>query len=335
MRATRLNLDLATIDIDGISDGVITSVTRPLLTGALTSGADLDGLADGNSSAGTSVVLDATLTGGGVYSDKTGIPRYIYIEDKGGDAQTGATYTITGTGSDGKTLVEAIAGPAASGYVLTTNRFSAVETITIASPVATSTVDIGVNGVFTSSDGLGRRLNLIDTAADIQTGATYTITGTDADGKPQSEDRAGPGSGATVETTKYFLTVTNIVIDTPTATSVTDIGTVDEATSKTIVLDHYAAIAATVGSKVTGTLNYDVEVTVENPIKPSGQQVAPFTLADQEDLAWLNDTVNTGKTASFIGALGVTGLRAMRVVINSHSAAAEMQVWVTQPNGNK
>lgn len=335
MRPKRLDIDLETVDPDGLSDGVSTAVVQILLTGALTTGADLDGLADGNSSAGTSITLDGALTLAGKYTDATDSPRHIHILDLGGDAQTGATYTITGTGTDKRSLVENIAGPAASGFVITTGRFATVTSIAIASPAAGSTVDIGVNGVFISVDGLGRRLSITDTGTDDQTGATYTITGTDADGKAQTEDRAGPGSTATVEITKYFKTVTSVTIASPIATSTADLGTIDEAASRTIVLDHYANVAATIGSLVSGTLNYDVEVTVENPIKNAGEQFAPFTLTDQSDLAWINDTVNVGKTASFIGALGTPGLRAMRVIINSHSAAAEMQVWVTQPHGNK
>jgi len=134
MRSKKIDIDLDTADPDGFSDGVSSVVVQTLLTGALTSGSDLDGLADGNSSAGTSVTIDGTLSGGGVYSDKTGIPRHIHILDLGADNQTGATYTITGVGTDGNSLVEDIAGPAASGFVLTSGRFASVDSIAIATP---------------------------------------------------------------------------------------------------------------------------------------------------------------------------------------------------------
>lgn len=207
---------------------------------------------------------------------------------------------------------------------------------------ATLTLDgnLTSGGTFTSADGLAHRLEIKDTSTKVQTGATFTITGTDADDKVQVEDRAGPGSGATVETVKYFKTVISVAIGSPVSAATVDMGTVDEVVSQTVVLDHYAALAATVGTLVTGTLSYDVEVTVENPIKRQGgenfnEDIAPFTYTDQSDLAWVNDTVNAAKTASFIGALGVPGLRAMRVVYNSYSSGAELQVWVTQPHGNK
>lgn len=315
-----IDLDPDAVDPDGLSDGVSTAVVQVLLTGALTSGADLDGLADGNSSAGTSVTLDGALTGGGAYLDDTNSPRHIHIVDLGGDAQTGATYTITGTDGNGQPLVEAITGPAASGFVITTGRFASVSAIAIASPVAGSTVDIGVNGVFISADGLAHRLNLIDTGADVQTGATYTITGTGADGEAQTEDRAGPGSGATVETLKYFLTVTSITIASPVATSTTDIGTVDEVQSTVIPLDFYSAEGATVAVDVTGTIDFTVEETFDSVLDLSGPQVN----ATWFDIAALAD--KTADTRS-VAARNATGLK---VTVNSYSATAELQATIIQ-----
>ena len=149
MRPLVLDRDVATADADGLSNGVLIAVVQILLTSVLTAGESSDGIANGNTSAGTSVDLDGTLTNGGSYTDATGIARHIRILAAGGHTQTGSTYTLTGTGSNGRALIESIAGPASSAFVITTGRFATITSVAIASPVSSSTVDIGVNGVFT------------------------------------------------------------------------------------------------------------------------------------------------------------------------------------------
>ncbi len=179
-----------------------------------------------------------------------------------------------------------------------------------------------------SGDSLAHQL--VVTTAGNETGSTktLTLTGTDADGKVQTDSVVLP-SGTTVETTKYFLTVTSAVSDVATIDTI-DIGWVDEFTSKTIVLNHYAGVAATAQVVVTGTINFDIETTLENPLKAIGGS-APFAFNDQSDLAWFNDGNFTGKSASLAVKLALTGVRAMRFAVNSYSSGAELQAWVTQP----
>lgn len=320
-RVITIDIDPVDVDPNGLADGVSSAVVQILLTGALTSGADLDGLADGNSSAGASVTLDGVLTGGGAYVDATGIARHIHILDLGGDVQTGATYTITGTDSGGNVLTEAIAGPAASGFVITNGRFSRVLTIAIASPAAGSTVDIGVNGVFTSADGLAHQLDIIDTGADIQTGATYTITGTDEDNLAQTEDIAGPGSGATIETVNHFKIVTSITIASPVATSTIDVGTVDEVSSQAVPLRSISASGATINVNVTGTIDFSVQQRFDN--------IQLTNLAVQVD-NWQDISALNAKTVDTTAIIS-PGAAATRIIVNSYSSGAELQMFIAQP----
>lgn len=183
-------------------------------------------------------------------------------------------------------------------------------------------------GTFTSLDGLAHRLDIIDVSTVDQSGATFTVTGTDADGKAQTEAITGPGSGATVESTKYFLTVSSVTIASPAEACTVDMGTVDEVASKTLVLDCYDPEPAVVQVDVTGTINYDVQVTLQDPFNAAA---APFTLSDQEDLAWFNDANFGAKTADLLDNLADPGVRAMRVVTNSYTDTAELQVYVVQP----
>ena len=82
------------------------------------------GLADSNTSAGATVVLDGTLTSGGTFTSADSLAHRLILTDGTAHVQTTATYTITGTDSDGNTLVEAIAGPGSGGNVKRLSIFS-------------------------------------------------------------------------------------------------------------------------------------------------------------------------------------------------------------------
>lgn len=108
------------------------------------------GLADDNDSTGSSVTLDGTLTSGGIFTSSDNLGRQIIITDAGSDNQATATYTVTGTDVNDNSISESLAGPGSSASVTTTKFFKTVSSVTIANPVATSTVDIGTNGLFES-----------------------------------------------------------------------------------------------------------------------------------------------------------------------------------------
>lgn len=173
-------------------------------------------------------------------------------------------------------------------------------------------------GTFTSADSLGRRISILDLGADDQTGATYTITGTDADDNSLVEAIAGPSASGTVTTTGYFKTITTVAIASPAAGSTVDVGTVDEVESPIHLLDWRSDNAAGLGVIVTGTVNYTVEETFRN-IHENGTATDNFV-----DITALAD-----KTAE-LGSTATIGAHAIRVVFNSYSDGAEVQVDVSQ-----
>lgn len=116
---------------------------RPVTLDVDPADADPDGIADGNSSAGATVTLDGVLTSGGTFTSADGLGRQIAITDAGGSNQTTATYTVTGTDVGDNALTEDVTGPGATLTVETTGYFKTVTSVTIASPVGGSTVDIG------------------------------------------------------------------------------------------------------------------------------------------------------------------------------------------------
>jgi len=190
-----------------------------------------------------------------------------------------------------------------------------------------------------SGDNLAHQVSVRNDAVTDHSLKTAILTGTDADGKSQTETINLPAGSATVESSKYFLTLDSIVPSATIGGDTMDIGWLDEFCSKTIVLDHYASVAPAAQVAVTGTINFDIEETLENPIKRTSgdfaENIDPFTYTDQSDLAWLNDANFTGKTASLINSLAIPGIRAIRVVANSYTDGAELQVWITQPYANR
>lgn len=199
---------------------------------------------------------------------------------------------------------------------------------------ATLTLDgiLTSGGSYTSADGLAHKISIIDLGAHVQTTATYTFIGTDADNKAQTEDLVGPGASATVETIKYYKTITSITIASPVAGSTVDVGTADEVTTKGYVMPHSEPVAACVQVDVTGTINFDVQITLQDIQDQSS--AAPFDITDQEDIAWINDGNFGSKSADLLNQLAQPGIRALRITTNTYSVGAELQVYVTQPREN-
>ena len=176
----------------------------------------------------------------------------------------------------------------------------------------------------TSGDSLAHKV--VITPSGSVTG-NYVITGTDPDGRTQSETLATDTTNA-VTSVKFYLTLVSITAPSGLGAETVDIGWADEFASKILELDTYAINACSFQVKVTGTINFDIEVTQQDP--QTRLDSAPFTVENQGDLAWLNDANFTAKTASLGNTLAVPGLRAARVVVNSFSAGAELQVWAVQ-----
>jgi len=180
-----------------------------------------------------------------------------------------------------------------------------------------------------SGDSLAHQVSIRNDTANDHSGKTVTLVGTDADGRAQTEVVTGPGISATVESAKYFLTLTSATPSATIGADTFDIGWVDEFASKTYGLDVYQDTPSVVQVTVTGTINFDVETTLSDIQNTDG--AAPFSYSDQSDFLWLNDANFTGKTATLVDTLAKAGNRAMRVVANSYTDGAELQVIVTHP----
>lgn len=182
-------------------------------------------------------------------------------------------------------------------------------------------------GTFTSADGLGRIIVIVDSDTDTQSDVTFTIVGTDAQDDAISDVVTGPGSGATVASAKYFKTVSSVTVSAAQGgTEKVDIGTRGttlSAVSRAYPLNHRNRVAPMVSVNVTGTLNFTVQQTYSEILT---------TKDSSGSIVWEDVTALASKTADTTASLGI-GAHAMRVVVNTYSTGAELQaIVVTSDN---
>jgi hypothetical protein len=154
-----------------------------------------------------------------------------------------------------------------------------------------------------TSDGLGHQVTIKNDAATNHSAKTAVLVGTDADGLAITETMNLPNNAATTTSTKFFKTLTSI---TPSATinaDTMDIGWAAPSISQTYVTDwpNVTNGGISLFCIITGTINYDVEHTVENV----------FGSTVPQSLNWLDHSSIVAKTASSDGnyAFPVTGVR--------------------------
>lgn len=152
--------------------------------------------------------------------------------------------------------------------------------------------------------------------AGADAGRTFTITGTKPGGAAQTETIAGANTGTTTGT-KAFETVTQVAVDAATAGAI-EVGTAQAGYTDWLPMDIYTPNDATAfDAVVSGTINYSVVYTNEDPFDTS---IAHLTKAHP-------DAALTAASASQT-AQATALMRALRVVINSGSGT--LRVTITQ-----
>lgn len=175
-----------------------------------------------------------------------------------------------------------------------------------------------------TSDGLAHQVSIRNDSATDHSGKTVTLVGTDADGYALTEVVTGPAGSATVESSGYFKTLTSATPSATIGADTFDIGWVDEVSTQTIPLDWRSDIAAAINVDVTGTINFTVQQTFDDVQRPG--------LAAQsaiQNVQWLDITALASKTADTTSTASV-GATAIRLIINSYTDTAELQMNVNQ-----
>lgn len=177
-----------------------------------------------------------------------------------------------------------------------------------------------------SGDGLAHQVSIKNDTANDHSGKTVTLVGTDPDGYALTEVVTGPGVSATVESTGYFLTLTSATPSATIGADTFDIGWVDEVSTKTIPLDWRSITAAAINVDVTGTIDFTVQQTFDDVQRPGSAAQSAYANSQ-----WTNITALAAKTADTTSTASV-GATAIRLLVNSYTDTAEIQMNVNQPN---
>lgn len=310
MRPQRIQVGpLAASDADGISTTQTAAAAQQLVLNGALADEVATGICASQSAAGAgNLTINGSLASGGIAYLRQN--RAVYITSAADES--GVTFTITGTympGAGPNTVPvaqsETVTG-ADTSTVCTTKQFYTVTQIAV-SGATTGNVTVGMNGVATLDTA--RRV-LITTTAD-ETGITFALTGTDYAGVAISETIAGVNN-TTTYTTQDFKTVTSIFASGATAGALT-IGTNGIASSPWANFDPYA-VAQVVGEcVVSGTVNYTVQQTMDDPTQV-GQEVA------RTSMTWLDsgDTAVVSATASKMTSFTFAP-RYCRITLNSNT----------------
>lgn len=161
-----------------------------------------------------------------------------------------------------------------------------------------------------SGDGLAHQVSIRNDSSNDKAAITITLVGTNENGTAQTETIAGPGASATVESTKYFLTLTSVTPASTWGADTADIGWVDEFATPWLNLNWASEDISSIAVNVTGTINFTLQQMFDD---------YPFTgIANWSDIAASQSADGLWQTTA-----GATGFRA---IINSYTDTAEMQI---------
>ena len=149
-------------------------------------------------------------------------------------------------------------------------------------------------------------------------GIAFTIVGTDAAGNSQTEViAAGPASGATVNSTKFFLTVETIQPSATMGGLVLSVGLLAEAIGYWVNLENTMS-APMVMVNVTGTINYTVLQTPANIFDEVGTVYTALGVA----------IPNMSAVTAQVLANGGESCRAVMLRVNSFTAGATITAYI-------
>lgn len=153
-------------------------------------------------------------------------------------------------------------------------------------------------------DGLQHLVTVRNDTATDHSGKTIALVGTDANGNSQTETLTAPAGSATVTSTKEFRTLTSATPSATIGADTFDIGWTAVASGPWVEMDN-GDYNASVGVIVSGTINYDIELSFKKA-----------TLGAQACYKAANLTGKTAKAYDFL-----TGrVHAVRLHVNSHTS---------------
>ena len=260
-------------------------------------------------------VLNASLTSN-AFSPNDGMP--VYITSAGNDS--GITWTIKGIigkhlGGAWVAASEVVQGTNTS-VSASANAYTIIFSITPSGNTAAA-VTVGTTGYCLLD--VARRVLITSSGTD--TGITATVTGTDWAGDIISETVTCGSSGSPVYTVNDYLTVQAVKVSGATAGTIS-VGTNGVASSPWINNDIWAAQALTGQCVVSGTVNYTVQTSMDDPNSYGN----PVTLAN---IAW--DSTSSGvANATTNQTFTAQPTQLVRLLLNSNTNPGYVRMTVGQ-----
>lgn len=321
---------LATADADGVGLSQTAAAAQYLvINGALAAGTfDADSICASQTPSGASdLVINGALAttnpvagaGGtaaaGSATVRFSTPQRVYVTTAGNSSAR--TMTITGTLQSSTTfgpgvvVTETFTAPNTNTRA-STNLYSTITSVSI-SGAATGAITVGHSGTATMDKP--RRATFTSAADDSD--ITYTITGTDWNTNIISEVLTG-SNGGVVTTVLSYKTITSILLSGATSGAL-EVGSSAVADSPWVRFDDFAANSqVSIQCTVSGTVNYTVQQTMEDPNYVTNQLPTVTYQWTPASVAWLDhpDSALVAATATKQGNYGYAPIWA-KVVLNS------------------
>lgn len=177
---------------------------------------------------------------------------------------------------------------------------------------------------------IGDQQHVTLTSANNLSAVSFTIYGTNYQGEPIQETRAGPNAN-TVNSSLNYATVTRVAVSG--AAAAVSVGILGTGESQPLPLDIYVPNPfTTISLEFTGTNNSSVEFTNDNPFNKEeryGEQGYTPPPVDSQGLLWFAHPV-AALTAAAANVYGSTEVPMRAVRLKSNSGAGSVRMTVTQ-----
>lgn len=175
-----------------------------------------------------------------------------------------------------------------------------------------------------TSDGLAHPVTITGLSATNLSAINVVITGIGPDGNSQTETLALPNGAVTVTSTLAFKSNISVVPASTTGAAAVSIGYSNLVQGRTIPADWQGDVGS-IDVVAEGTINYTVQYTYDDIQNPNTAR--PYKW--QSDVGPL--TAATATASDVYSAIPM----AWRMLINSYSAGATLQMTIVQTNHNQ
>ena len=195
-------------------------------------------------------------------------------------------------------------------------------------PGAAGNLTLTAGAIAGTTPDTARRVLFTPAGAEATNSTVWTVYGTDWNSQPQSETVNGVNNPTTVYTAYDYRTVTRIAVNKAQAGAVT-VGTNGIASSRPVFLDYWSLPDFSANVVVSGTINYTVQQSLDNPNDPDN----PVTYPNVTWFPFMDSNLISATTSQ----QSVTGKSPVMVqlLVNSNTNPATARMTIVQYSTSK